>query len=188
MRNLVLHIEQIKDKGLYLEFEEKPVTFPVLEEIIRNREFEFLGPLNVNIRAFRIRELFEIEGRFQTRVRLMCSRCLKNFEHELTSRFTLTYTRALPGLPEETTEKEVELRAEEIGLMYFKGEEIDLREGVQEQIVMTLPLKPLCDPKCRGLCPKCGADLNQADCGCRQEPVASEFSILKNLKLPNTGN
>lgn len=183
MKNLILHIEQIKAKDVYLDFEEEPAAFPVLAEMVQKRECEFLDPLKISTRAFRIRELFEVEGHFQTRVGLVCSRCLKHFESVLASEFALTYTREASGPTVESPEQEVGLRVEDIGLMYFRGEEIDLREGIQEQVVMALPLKPLCDEKCKGLCPTCGADLNHGDCGCRRQPITSQFAVLKNLKL-----
>jgi uncharacterized protein len=183
MKNLILHTEQIKDRDIYLDFEEEPEAFPVLAEMVQNRECKFLAPLKVSKRAFRIRELFEVEGHFQTSVRLTCSRCLKSFDRVFASDFTLTYTREAPGLTVESTEQEVELRVEEIGLLYFKGEEIDLRQGIQEQAVMAFPMKPLCDEKCKGLCPMCGADRNQEDCDCKSEPISSQFALLKNLKL-----
>lgn len=183
MKNLILHIEQIKAKDVYLDFEEQPGTFPVLAEMIQNRECGFLDLLKVSARVFRIRELFEVEGHFQTKVRLVCSRCLKTFDRSLASDFALTYTREVPGLSAQATAQEVELRVEEIGLLYFSGEEIDLREAIQEQVVMAFPLKPLCDVKCKGLCPRCGADRNLGDCGCDREPVTNPFAALKNLKL-----
>jgi len=183
MKNLILHIEQIKAKDFYLDFEETPETFPVLAQMVQNRECEFLDPLKISARAFQIRDLFEVEGHFQTRVRLTCSRCLEDFDSLLASEFALTYTREAPGLTAESTEEEVELQVEEIGLMYFRGEEIDLRDGIQEQVVMAFPVKPLCDEKCKGLCPRCGADRNQGDCGCKREPISRQFALLKNLKL-----
>ena len=80
-------------------------------------------------------------------------------------------------------EEEIELKVEEIGMFYFKGEEINLQQGIQEQVVMAFPLKPLCDENCKGLCPKCGSDLNQGDCGCKREPGSNKFAVLKNLQL-----
>jgi uncharacterized protein len=183
MKNLILHIEQIKAKDLSFDFEEEPGAFPVLAELVQKQECEFLAPLKVSTRTFRIMELFEVEGHFQTKVRLTCSRCLKKFERLLASEFALTYTREAPGVTTQSTEQEVELRVEEIGLMYFRGEEIDLRDGIQEQVVMALPLKPLCDVKCQGLCPSCGADRNQGDCGCERKSGANPFLVLKDLKL-----
>jgi uncharacterized protein len=183
MKNLILHIEQIRAKDLYLDFEEEPEAFPVLAEMIQSRECEFLDPLKVSIRVFRIRELYEVEGHFQTRMRLICSRCLKIFNRALAGEFALTYTREAPGLTGQSAEQEVELRVEEIGMMYFRGDEIDLRDGIQEQVVMAFPSKPLCDEKCKGLCPTCGADRNRGDCGCKREPIGGQFAVLKSLKL-----
>jgi uncharacterized protein len=183
MKNLILHIEQIKEKDLSRDYEENAEAFPVLSDMVQNRECKFLEPLKIRVKAFRIRELFEVEGTFQTRVRVSCSRCLKEFDLPLTSDYALTYTKELPNMMEASDEEEVELRVEEIGLMYFKGEEIDLRDGIQEQVVMAFPLQPLCAETCRGLCPKCGADLNQGDCGCKHEPTGNKFAVLKNLKL-----
>ena len=183
MKNLILHIEQIKEKDLSQDFEANAEAFPVLSDMVQNRECEFLEPLRIRVKAFRIRELFEVEGTCQTRVRMSCSRCLKEFALPLTSKFALTYTKELPDRMEASEEDEVELRVEEIGLMYFRGEEIDLRDGIQEQVVMAFPLQPLCAETCKGLCPKCGADLNRRVCGCQHEPTGNKFAVLRNLKL-----
>jgi uncharacterized protein len=183
MKNLILHIEQIKDKDLFQDFEENAETFPVFSDMVQNRECEFLEPFKISVKAFRIRELFEVEGIFQTRLGMSCSRCLKDFDLPLESNFALTYTRELPDMMEASDEEEVELRVEEIGLIYFRGDEIDLRDGIQEQVVMAFPVRPLCAETCKGLCPKCGADLNQGDCGCKHAPITNKFAALKNLKL-----
>lgn len=183
MKNLILHTEQIKDKKLVQNFKEKAATFPVLFAMVQNRECEFLEPLKISVKAYRIRELYEVEGTYQTSIRISCSRCLKAFDRALTSSFALTYTKELPDTIDALNEEEVELRVEEIGLLYFRGEEINLRDGIQEQVVMAFPLRPLCAETCKGLCPKCGADLNQGNCGCKHEPTSNKFAILKNLKL-----
>jgi uncharacterized protein len=183
IKNLILHVEQLKEKEFSHEFEENPQVFPIIAEMIKNRECEFLKPLNIRLKAFRIRELFEVQGKFRTNVRLPCSRCLKNFDTPLASDFELTYTKEMPGLMDVVDEEEIELRVEEIGMFYFKGEEINLQEGIQEQVVMAFPLQPLCHDNCKGLCPKCGSDLNQEDCNCKREPGTNKFAVLKNLKL-----
>jgi uncharacterized protein len=182
-KNLILHVEQIRDKEFFHEFGENPQEFPIIAEMIKNRECEFLEPLNIRLKAFRIRELYEVQGTFSTRVRLACSRCLKDFETMLTSAFELTYVKEVPGLMDVLDEQEIELKAEEIGLMVFKGEEINLHQGIQEQVVMAFPLQPLCDENCKGLCPQCGSDLNRRDCGCARGSGSNPFTVLKNLKL-----
>ncbi len=183
IKNLILHVEQLKEKEFYHEFEEDPQVFPIIAEMIKNRECEFLKPLNIRLKAFRIKELFEVQGTFRTRIRLPCSRCLKDFDTPLMSDFELTYTKEMPGLMDVFEDEEIELRVEEIGMIYFKGEEINLQQGIQEQVVMAFPLQPLCDDNCKGLCSNCGSDLNRGHCGCKREPGANKFAVLKNLKL-----
>jgi uncharacterized protein len=183
IKNLILHVEQLKEKEFYNEFEENPQVFPIIAEIVKNRECEFLKPLNIRLKAFRIRELFEVQGTFRTSVRLPCSRCLKDFDTPLASDFELTYTKEVPGLMDVFEDEEIELRVEEIGMFYFNGEEINLQHGIQEQVVMAFPLQPLCDKNCKGLCPNCGSNLNQEDCNCKQEPSTNKFAALKDLKL-----
>jgi uncharacterized protein len=183
IKNLILHVEQLKDKEFDHEFEENPQVFPIINEMEKKHECEFLKPLNIRLKAFRVRELFEVQGTFRTSVRLPCSRCLKDFDTPLASDFELTYTKEMPGLMDVFDEEEIEVRVEEIGMIYFKGEEINLQQGIQEQVVMAFPLQPLCDENCKGLCPKCGSDLNQGDCGCKQAPGSNKFAVLKNLQL-----
>jgi uncharacterized protein len=183
MKNLILHIEQIKDKKLLQDFEASAEAFPVLADMVQNHECEFLEPLKIRIKAFRVRELFEVEGAFQTRVRLTCGRCLKDFDTALESEFELTYTKELASITETSAAEEVELRVEDIGLLYFRGEKINLRDGIQEQIVMAFPLRSLCAEDCKGLCTTCGADLNLGDCGCKAAPATNKFAALKDLKL-----
>jgi uncharacterized protein len=186
IKNLILHVEQIKEKEFTHEFEENPLIFPIIAEMVKNRECEFLKPLTIRLKAFRVRELFEVQGTFWTSLRLPCSRCLKNFDSPLTSDFELTYTKEIPSMTDIFEDEEIELRAEEIGMIYFKGEEINLEQGIQEQVVMAFPLQPLCDDNCRGLCPICGSDLNRGDCGCKRESAPNKFAVLKNLKLDKT--
>ena len=99
------------------------------------------------------------------------------------SDFALTYTKEVPGLMDVLDQKEVELKLEEIGLLYFRGEEISLQQGIQEQVLMAFPLQPLCDKDCKGLCPQCGSDLNHNECGCERKSGSNKFAALKNLKL-----
>ena len=46
------------------------------------------------------------------------------------------------------------------------GDYLDLRPLVRDALLLDLPLAPLCQEDCRGLCPTCGADLNEGPCGC----------------------
>ena len=178
-----INVNQIQDDGLFIEFEEKAGMFPMLAEIVQSGECEFTAPLKTRLRAIRVRDIVEVEGTVETRIRLSCSRCLKPFEMPLSARFALTYTQQMPESTETEDEEGLELSADEMRMIAFQGDEVDLREAIQDQIVMTLPLQPLCREDCKGLCPQCGADLNDGECGCQRDLSGSAFAALTNIKL-----
>ncbi|MGD8762917.1 MAG: DUF177 domain-containing protein [Desulfobacteraceae bacterium] len=181
-----IHLDQLTERELLLEFEEKPETFPVLADMIKQKECDVLVPIKIRLRIYQISDIIEVEGNLETRVRLFCSRCLQAYETQLASRFDLTYTRSIPeDIEASDHQKELELKAQDLGLIFFNGEEIDLTEGIQEQAVLAFPIRPLCQQQCKGLCSKCGADLNRENCTCHRTPKNSQFAVLKNLKWDN---
>lgn len=180
-----IRIEQIKEEGqeLAFEFEAPPAIFPVLSEIISREECNILSPIKTTLRAIRIDDMIAVKGLINTLVRLSCGRCLKEYETPLHSRFNLTYMHRLSGSREGEDQDEVEISAAQTGLIYFEGDDINLQDGIQEQVILALPVKALCNSHCKGLCPRCGADLNAGECGCNRRPADNRFAVLKNLKL-----
>ena len=176
-------VEQIKDDSLKIDFEEKPGSFPVLSKMVQQGECRFSAPIKTSLTASRIGNMIEVKGKFNAEVRLTCSRCLNEYETTLKSHFNLTYVSQLPKEGEDAEQEEIEISAQEMGLIYFQGDEINLQDGIQEQVVMAFPIRALCRENCQGLCPTCGADLNQGECGCQRKPAHDKFAVLKNLKL-----
>ena len=66
---------------------------------------------------------------------------------------------------------------------YYDGDRLDLGEVVREQVLLALPLKPLCREDCRGLCPRCGQNRNLGPCGCPppEEPGDPRLEPLRKL-------
>lgn len=60
-------------------------------------------------------------------------------------------------------------------------ERLDLDELLREDILLDMPSKYLCSPDCKGLCPKCGKNLNEGDCGCETKEIDPRLEILKSL-------
>jgi len=171
------------EEGLVFEFEKSVETFPVLAEMVAGGECQFPVPIKAALKASRVGDMIEIDGYIETSVRLPCSRCLQSFETPLKSRFALTYMRRATNVQEGTETREVELNAEDMGIVYFEGEKIDLKDTIQEQVVMEFPLRALCKQDCKGLCPTCGADLNEYPCDCERRSSPGKFAVLKSLKL-----
>jgi uncharacterized protein len=65
----------------------------------------------------------------------------------------------------------------------YTGKVIDLDPIVREQILLELPEYPVCDEQCKGLCPVCGANLNDRECGCDRHVPDPRWAGLKNVKL-----
>ena len=180
---MFVNIKNISESVLSVRFEEPADTFPVLCDMVKAGDCEFLAPITTDAYVFEIGELIEIKGTIDTKARLSCSRCLKKFSTPLTNRFKLTFVRDLPETLKEPDSPEIELDAKDMGLILFKGESIDLREAIQEQVVLAYPQRPLCQKSCKGLCPQCGENLNERDCECEQATLNSRFEMLKDLKI-----
>ena len=73
------------------------------------------------------------------------------------------------------------LSADDLALSYYEGDEIDLTPLVHEQTILALPTRPLCRETCRGLCPRCGANLNSGACGCPAAPPDARLAVLHTL-------
>ncbi len=182
---MIINLEEILEDGLSLNLVEKPEAFPTLVEMNETGEFNFNEPITINLEIEKIKDLIEVKGKFTTKVGFTCSRCLNEFEAKMKSEFALTYTNNLPEYADDFSEEGRELLSEEMGLVLFKGNKINLRDAIQEQIVITVPLQTLCNETCKGLCTKCGKDLNEGVCSCENENIDVRLAVLKNFKPKN---
>jgi uncharacterized protein len=120
-----------------------------------------------------------VEGTIGTAVNFKCSRCAKEFSRPVAARFDLSY---LPQ-PKWTNEGvEIELKYEDMEVEYYDGVSFDVNLMVLEQIELTMPMQFVCQEQCKGLCYKCGADLNEGKCNCPDEEKDSRFSVLLEFK------
>lgn len=175
-----LELDEISAGGIVREFTLPVESFPELKELEKSDQFSFTTPLSYRIRLQKSGRLVELEGDVSFSIKEVCGRCLVPFEEEIESSFALTFT---PKKEEVSEQEEVELEAEELGLITYDGEELDLQDPLQEQVVIGLPLSPLCRETCNGLCPECGTNLNESTCHCEKKVFNNKFAALKNLKL-----
>jgi uncharacterized protein len=176
---LTLMLEDIPEEGLELRWEEKQDALLVYLSHLSSIDFEFETPLHGEATIRKVGRSYLIHGAVQGRLRLRCVRCLKEFAYPLSSIFDLS----LHPLKESAHEEEIELGEEDLKSSFFEGGEIRLSEMACEQVFLEIPFKPLCMEDCKGLCPKCGWDLNQSSCECTREDWEKGFSVLRKLKL-----
>jgi uncharacterized protein len=106
-------------------------------------------------------ERITVRGRVWGAAWLECVRCLKGFERSLDVPLELFADRMGTG----SRRDEVELERDDY-MMFHDGRRLDLSEQVREALLLELPIAPHCREDCEGLCPRCGADLNDGPCAC----------------------
>ena len=119
-------------------------------------------------------------GIVRGRAATTCDRCLGPAELELSSELSCYY------LKEEPTDEVAD--EEDFGLIDEANGCVDLSEAIQGGVAMDVPFVVLCREDCKGLCPVCGADLNEGDCGCVVEPDsdferANPFAALADFRF-----
>lgn len=131
-------------------------TYKIDETISLDRDDSCL--LQGEASLVRTRKGVLVTASFPVRVPAVCSRCLREFEApvalDMREEFlpvTATHAPLAPG---------------EEAFAITGGLELDLGEAMRQYVVLALPLKPLCQPDCAGLCPRCGGNLNLGTCRC----------------------
>jgi len=120
-----------------------------------------------------------VRGHLAGQLGLHCGRCLEGFVAPVAADFDLLLA---PG-PQPQGPAEEELSAAELDRDFYTGGVVDLETILREQIILMLPLKPLCAETCQGLCPRCGANLNREACNCQAKQVDSSLAQLAKLKV-----
>jgi DUF177 domain-containing protein len=176
-----LELRELKDGCLEQQYCCSAEQFPVLLELRDEQQVRVEDPVCFKLRLQKTGQIVEVDGQMQTRVGLVCGRCLQPFETDIQSDFALTFTPKVVQ-QEPTAAEDVELDADELGLIYYTDETLELLQPLQEQIIMALPISPVCDPDCLGLCPECGCDLNKEHCACVKQPFNNKFVALAAFK------
>jgi uncharacterized protein len=115
-----------------------------------------------------------IRGQLSTVLGMECDRCASPIEFPLHRSFDLYY-RPLSSIARV---EEIEIPKDELEVGFYPAEGVDLREVAKEQVLLALPMKRLCHTDCRGLCARCGANLNVEPCQCSLHPTDSPFAFL----------
>jgi uncharacterized protein len=132
-----IKVNQIPFEGLVMEEAISPRSLD-----LETDEVAFRGNLKVRALVSKITNALAVEADIVAPVRMRCSRCLVEVDTDLTKKLELTY--------QVSTAQET----------------IDISQDIREEIILDYPVNPLCRPDCKGLCPVCGADLNQGKCKC----------------------
>jgi len=127
-----------------------------------------LEALNGTVRVTRTPQGLLVQAKLHATTFVECVRCLSDCAQELQVDFSELYAFNSRSVTESN-------------LILPEDGKIDLEPLLREYMLLSMPIKPLCRPDCKGLCPVCGENLNQVDCGHTAETEDPRFSNLKSL-------
>ncbi len=172
--NWVLEIETLlKERRIFLEgiYNVEYVDLPVAK-------CRVLEPVKVKIVAVITHDGIAVGGYARTSIEHPCDRCLKMVKVSINGTIEALY-KPISEAPKTKEEQLESLR----NVLYYSTDKIDLSERIIEAIVMDVPTRVLCKPDCEGLCPICGADLNEEqNHSCSKQNVDPRWTNLLKIR------
>ncbi len=158
-----IKVSEIPEEGM--DVDEKSVV--MLDE----HETEASVQLHVDKRGPQVL----VQGTVAAAMTLTCSRCLNEFVQEVSMPVDLVYNPV-----EEMGEERGAIGEKELDMGFYREDEIDTDVIASEQLLLNVPIKVLCSEACKGICPRCGHDLNVEGCTCpADEGPSAKFDELK---------
>ncbi|HEY5620980.1 MAG TPA: DUF177 domain-containing protein [Pontiella sp.] len=149
-------VARIPEEGSHYEGDEDASIMQVEEEqFVRNPD-----DVHYSLYAQRVSDELVVRGTLDVGLELQCARCSEFFS---TTVGVSDFLRAYPA-PEDT-------------------DSVDITEDMREEILLHVPGFPLCSEDCKGVCPRCGTDLNKGSCDCKMEDGPGAWSVLDGLNL-----
>ncbi|MBN1894148.1 DUF177 domain-containing protein [bacterium] len=170
LKELRIPIAQIPPAGVEIRIQ---TMFPGAES---NRTLCFTGPVDVRCRITVLGQEYWVELTAEADGAFECDRCCAPFTRRIRGQVKTLYTRekSKSGLPDRS----------DIRFMAAGTNELDLSADLTDALVLALPSKRLCREDCAGLCPGCGANLNETSCGCGTRKPDPRWEALEKLKRP----
>ena len=164
---------EIPDEGLSFHFE---------NESFIPEEVSCTGRAHADVFLEKKESRVILDGSFKVNVKFVCDRCLIEFDDSMESSFTVDF-ELISQNENAVEDSDYNCQDGELDTIILDKPEIDIIQIVSQQVLLALPMKKLCSEQCKGLCKKCGANLNNAQdvCKCLTESE-SPFSVLAKLK------
>ncbi len=143
------------------------------DTVFLGESFVFEEPFNVDGTITNNTKSLELKAKVEGKCRVHCARCGKPFCVSVKFRMN------------ENLISEESSVAEDDEAVVFSGEKLDITDIVLNNFLMNVSGKYLCNENCKGLCHKCGKDLNEGDCDCDTEDIDPRWAglqeIMKNM-------
>jgi uncharacterized protein len=157
---LIIKLSDIEDK-LVLKGEMNTLAFKNLEE----RQFAIESPVIFEVLIKKQDDNIRITGPVRSTAKMVCSLCLGEFSCSIDA--YLDVELVPKGLIPQASD--IELRPDDLDIYYYEGDEIDLDPFIYDEVLLNLPVRPVCKEGCAGLCQSCGTNRNIESCSCHQD-------------------
>lgn len=124
---------------------------------------DFSEPVEVSGKIYLKEKILVLRGNIKTKIALHCARCLNEFLCDINFKF------------------DEEILVSQDGSNILENEKVDLSNLILENILLNIPIKPLCKVQCKGLCSNCGQNLNNKNCNCQGEYIDPRLTKLKDF-------
>ena len=170
---MIVDLLNVGDRPIQFDFQIEPDKVDLDSETIR-----ILSKVNVSGELRRNSAKTEVTGLVRAPLEIDCTRCLAPVKRDLDIAFQVDFIgrELFPDI------KETHLESGDLDTDVIEGNELDLTALAREQILLNLPEQVLCREDCKGICPTCGADLNENECECREDDIDPRWSALKDLR------
>lgn len=133
--------------------------------------YKITGPVKVNGTVTDMGGYMQLDAECSAEYETECARCLK----KLSGTCSISFMRPVALKLESDNEDEEYLIVDENGA-------VNIDRAVTEELLLSLPFRSLCKEDCKGLCPICGCNKNEKECGCVVKQTDPRWDILKKLK------
>jgi len=137
-------------------------------------EEPFFGNYQTNVVLNKFDDQIILEVSTSLHANFLCDRCGKDYESVVQSNYKMVYL--LRDIDSKTDE--------EVDITYLAqdADKIDISKDTRDYAILSVPMKKLCNDDCKGLCFKCGKDLNEGNCDCDNQVIDDRWKPLLELK------
>ena len=155
-------------------------TFELSPADLDRQEIAGVGAVTVEARAEKgdLAGEYVVDGSSKFAADLQCSRCIEPYPFANDSTFHVRFRPRPETSGEEDEEVEI-TGAAELDVEYYSERQVPLRDLAIEQIQLSIPMKPLCEDGCLGLCPRCGVNRNREHCACTESHGDERWGALQ---------
>jgi DUF177 domain-containing protein len=185
VNDLILNVDALEEANQPFEAD-LPREF--LDEVLRAdppTEFHANGAARLSGRATKMGRKVLVQAKTTVPLTGPCRRCLKTVALDEPVELIRTWVPepAVEAAPKRHAGSEASFDPALADEETYAGKEIDLKPAMREQILLQIPAPPLCAEDCKGLCPRCGKDLNEGECGCDRAVMDPRWTALKAIQL-----